>query len=516
MPIQQLDLSAPLRLAKPVTTAFEDASQKLTLGNLTRQGMSEDLQIQKMMGELEKARTDTKRTVEVNRILSEGGDPQTTHQKLMAIDPDAAEKYRAKVNADALQTAPDVQQTPQAVVGMAPTFAAAIPDTLDGTMGATPAPQTTEGDRMITAPSKPRSYLTVGGTAESVPTKSAGQVLQAEFEKLKRQKNLESENRSAETAARIREQKAANEVEVPFDLTIPNIGKIAKGAKIDKSLWDNLINLAKPEKPTVITPHTVTTAEGVMQFDPAKNSWFKIGDRPPSASAANGTEDDAKVIAQAIINGDQPPVLTGLYRLAGPVKAELERAKFDLTTATRDWNAIQKHLSTLNGAQQERLRQAVSFTADSLDQIDSLYQEWLKVGPASGFKILNKGALKAAKQLPGKPGEVATNLEAQINDLTSELGTVYKGGNSSTDESLRLASENLRADWNEQTFKRALGQIRTNLQIRKNSINSSMAAGVSPNSRYNPQAESGEAPEGTVITNGTEKMVKRGGKWVKQ
>ena len=203
---------------------------------------------------------------------------------------------------------------------------------------------------------------------------------------------------------------------------------------------------------------------------------------------------DAKDIAAAIQRGDQPPTTTGLYRNAAAVRAELARSGFNLAQAESDWHATQKHLGTMNGAQQERLRQAVSFTNDSLSIIEDLYGQWQKAGPASGWKIFNKGGLEAAKQLPGEAGNIAHRLEAQINDLTSELGTVYKGGNSSTDESLKLASGNLKAEWNEKTFKQAIEQIRKNLEIRQNSIRHSQPAGVSANSPYTPENEKQAEP----------------------
>jgi hypothetical protein len=203
---------------------------------------------------------------------------------------------------------------------------------------------------------------------------------------------------------------------------------------------------------------------------------------------------DAKAIADAIAHGDQPPTTTGLYRNAAKVRAELAKQGFNLAQAESDWHATQKHLATLNGAQQERLRQAVSFTSDSLGIIEGLYDQWQKTGKTSQWKIFNKASLATAKQLPGEPGNIAHRLEAQINDLTSELGTVYKGGNSSTDESLKLAAKNLEADWNEKTFKDSIGQIRKNLEIRMNSIRHSQPAGVSANSPYIPSNEKPEKP----------------------
>lgn len=226
-----------------------------------------------------------------------------------------------------------------------------------------------------------------------------------------------------------------------------------------------------------------------------------------------GKQADAQAIADAIETGIQPPDLTRMYGLAGPVRAELSRRNYDLVTAQRDWQAVQRHLSTLNGPQQERLFQAVDFTYHSIDIIEGLYQEWLEVGPASGFKGLNKAALAAAKQTPGRAGAVAQALEAQINDLTSELGTVYKGGNSSTDESLRLAAENLKADWNQQQFEKSVGLIKKNLQLRRNSMVNSKPRGASEGSIYvkpgGGAQPSGVPPVGSNFQGGRVRSVTR-------
>lgn len=265
----------------------------------------------------------------------------------------------------------------------------------------------------------------------------------------------------------------------------------------------------KPVKPPADNVDRILLDPGSYTQDQVKKAqeMFDKMHRPPAAAAVapGASADDPKIIAQGIMNGHQPPDTKGLYRNGSSVRAELERNGYDLVTAQRDWQAVQKHLSTLNGQQQERLRQAVSFTYDSLDQIEQLYDEWKKEAGVSGVKVFNRAALAASKHLPGKAGEAATLLESQINDLTSELGTVYKGGNGSTDESLRLAGENLKAEWNEGTFKRGVQQIRKNLQIRRNSINNSQAAGVSADSPYLPQQQPGSGdgrgggpPQGTV------------------
>jgi hypothetical protein len=218
------------------------------------------------------------------------------------------------------------------------------------------------------------------------------------------------------------------------------------------------------------------------------------------ASSAAGS-DPASDIAGAIMRGEQPPETKGLYGKGAAVRAILAKSGYNLMQAQGDWQATQRHLATLNGPQQERLRQAITFTHDSLGQIEDLYSQWQKLGPASGFKVLNRASLAVAKHLPGETGAVATNLEAQINDLSAELATVYKGGNSGTDLSMKKAAENLKADWNELTFRSALKQIRTNLTIRKNSLMSSEPAGLSTRPSAEPVAPSGPPPGAPVAVN---------------
>lgn len=222
-----------------------------------------------------------------------------------------------------------------------------------------------------------------------------------------------------------------------------------------------------------------TAADALKRLDESKRA-----SRPVTNIMSN---NDAKDIADAIQNGDQPPTLTGLYKNAGPVRAELARRGVPLAKMETDWKATQKYITTLNGSQQVRLRQAITTATDSLSKIESLYGEWQKLAPTSGFKVLNHGALIAMKNVPGRAGAVATALDAQIADLTSELGNVYMGGNSPTDHSLSLAKQNLSSDWNNETFAEGIKQARLNLGIRTNSIMHAQPAGTSSDSTYYPK-----------------------------
>lgn len=237
-------------------------------------------------------------------------------------------------------------------------------------------------------------------------------------------------------------------------------------------------------------PEPFTLGEGQKRFD-AEGNEIAAGAPRPLGAAGSTASDIVTLNTDAIVSGNQPPDLKNLYRYGAPIKAELQKRGYNLVQAQEDWLAQTKMIATLNGPQQTRLRQATNFAYDSLPIIEDLAKQW----DAGGYPLLNKARLAAAKQgaLGAEAQTIATQLDTQIADLTSELGTVYKGGNSSTDESLKLAGKNLQADWSKDTLQKNIDLVRKNLDIRKNSLNLAVA-GVGEN-RYAPK---GELPTGDV------------------
>ena len=206
-------------------------------------------------------------------------------------------------------------------------------------------------------------------------------------------------------------------------------------------------------------------------------------------------------VAQAIESGSQPPpnpnsaaARTG-KGLA--LMSQLAKDGFNVSTAYEDWTATQKYLASLNSTQQLRLRQAVSFVPDLLDSVSKLSAQW----NGGNFAPLNSTNLKLAMNgVYGQQAQsIATQLNGQISDVVSDLGTVYKGGNSSTDESLSLAAKQLSTDWSDQTLQDNINLIRNNIKIRQNSINVG-AGGVSANSPYTPP---GQTPAATGDSSAT-------------
>lgn len=194
--------------------------------------------------------------------------------------------------------------------------------------------------------------------------------------------------------------------------------------------------------------------------------------------------DPISAIADAIVSGKQPPELKGLFKHGPMVRAELARRGFDLSGAMSDWSATQKHLSSLNSQQQTRLRQAVDATGEQVDNVERFYEDWKKAGTTTGLKAFNKASLAASKALGGTAGAAAQVLEGQINLLAGELGNVLMGGNSPTDHALSMAQTLLQGDWDQPTFEAAIKSLRRDIQIRRNSLAHSSAAGTSAGNLY--------------------------------
>jgi hypothetical protein len=213
------------------------------------------------------------------------------------------------------------------------------------------------------------------------------------------------------------------------------------------------------------------------------------------ANAGNAQEQRAAApdIAQSIIDGTQPPDSAGLSRSGAwmKIRSELAKKGFNLSKAELDWKAAQRYVSTLNSAQQVRIREAASTVQQMLPDIQNKYEAWKRAGLASGIRIFNRAGLTVSKNLPGPAGVAAQALDTQIADMVAELGQLYMGGNSPTDHSLKLAEHNLKGDWTPEQFNAAVDLLKKNLGYRVNSIMNAGTAGMSEGSPYTPQGGAG-------------------------
>lgn len=235
---------------------------------------------------------------------------------------------------------------------------------------------------------------------------------------------------------------------------------------------------------------------GPQEILRAREQYTKAGRQEPILGGMNQLygQIDPEAIASSIIGGNLPPDVSQYGRVAsGAVASKLAKQDYNLAKAQTDWKATQRYFASVNSTQQLRLRQAAQTAYDSLDVIEQLAGKW----KGGKFPILNRANLVLAQNgLYGKKAaEVARQLEAQITDVTAELGQVYMGGGTPTDKALDLARKNLSADWQEGVLKKNIDLARTNLRIRLNSIDT---VGVVGPSETNPYAGPKHETSGTT------------------
>lgn len=255
-----------------------------------------------------------------------------------------------------------------------------------------------------------------------------------------------------------------------------------------------------PEKVTFGKPEPRKVGDKTILTQQGSDGLLYGMDRKPieadSVAADDTTNPDVKDAVAGMIAGTLPPQLPGrASKEYMAILGEAKRQGYDLSRAATDWTATQKHVQTMNGAQQLRLNQAVNALPEMLDSVDTLATKW-----AGGkFPILNKANLALAKAGTFGPdaASIANQLEAQIADVTADLGNVYMGGNSPTDHALSLAEKSLKGDWDEKVIHDMVKLAKQNVQIRRNSINNTGVAGASPDNPYGNQ-EAPPAPAGFV------------------
>ncbi len=266
------------------------------------------------------------------------------------------------------------------------------------------------------------------------------------------------------------------------EVVIPSLGTIAKGGPKPRTF--QAVNRLVNGKPASVNYDPSTGAYTDQSGQAIAGTIAPIPTRAPAAAGAAGgsASSDVKEVARAIMAGEQSPELTGLYRNTMAVRAELGRQGYNHANALTDWRATQRHFATMNGPAQTRMVQAIDNASHSLDVIDDLSSKW----KGGRFPVLNRANLMLAKNGAYGPdvASVANQLDAQISDVTAELGQVYMGGNSPTDHALGLASKNLSTDWSDKVLKDMTQLARQNLRIRQNSIANTKVIAATDDNTY--------------------------------
>lgn len=265
---------------------------------------------------------------------------------------------------------------------------------------------------------------------------------------------------------------------------------------------------------------------GTLGFDAYQDREANRHKAVTHINTGQATDADVDAFLDGVEEGTLPPLMPGRASpLYTKIMGRAQRRGLDLAGRITDWSATQKHVATMNGAQQLRLNQAVNALPEMLDSVEALAKQWR----AGRFPALNRAQLALAKggALGPEAAAIANQLDAQIADVVADLGNVYMGGNSPTDHALSLAGKSLSADWSEPVLLKMVALAKKNVQIRRNSIQSTGVAGASEGNPYDnptPTPPVPPPPVSTAPTEGERRPIPnvpggvaefRGGKWIR-
>lgn len=187
-----------------------------------------------------------------------------------------------------------------------------------------------------------------------------------------------------------------------------------------------------------------------------------------SGTTITPVQSDVSLIADAIQNGTQPPVLTGLYKNTTAVKAELSKRGFDLAKALQSWNAAQAFSKNLNSSQMIRFRGLADSVVNTIDEVKDLAGQ-MKQG---GIPIVNKAKLEYLVQTKGNSpeGQLASRYLAAVNTLKEEFANLANGGYAPTEAAWSLANSQINGNYGIDQLNASLDEVQRLINYRVQGI----------------------------------------------
>jgi hypothetical protein len=220
-----------------------------------------------------------------------------------------------------------------------------------------------------------------------------------------------------------------------------------------------------------------------MQEQRLRDSETRMAAGPGGAQG----QDDIKAIAKGIEDGDQPPVLTGLYGKSAAVRAQLEKDGVPLAKMQQEWARAQKLIMSLNGPQQVRFLQLADSVQNTISRVKQLADQMQQ----SGFTPLNKLELEAKINTAGNTpqGKLATDYVTAVGTLKEEFANLANGGYAPTEAAWALANKQINENYGVGQLNESLNEINRLIGYRVQGAQSIGGGNLGPNApnRYTGQ-----------------------------
>lgn len=219
---------------------------------------------------------------------------------------------------------------------------------------------------------------------------------------------------------------------------------------------------------------------------------------PTAAQSRAPAPEVVDKIADGIASGQQPPSLTGLYGMSGPVRASLQDRGFDLAKAQLEFKRAEKQVATLNGPQMTRFFGLASSVDKTIDEVRELSVQM----DNSGIPLLNRASMQAYMRANGNSpgGQLVTRYIGAVNTLKEEFANLAQGGYAPTEPVWKLANEQINGDYGVKQMGASLDEIQRLIRYRVQAIPGADAVGPNAPDRYTGHTggpPAAPAPSGT-------------------
>ena len=220
-----------------------------------------------------------------------------------------------------------------------------------------------------------------------------------------------------------------------------------------------------------------------------EEDWAPRWARFKTQKGYTGQVDD---IAAGIKDGTQPPTLTGLYGLSGPIRQKLEQDGFNLAKAQLEYARAQRQIASLNGPQMTRFVGLAGSVVNTIDEVRNLADQ-MQLG---NFPIKNRAEIEAYIQTMGNTpnGQLAARYIGAINTLKEEFANLAQGGYAPTEAVWALANKQIDQNYGVKEIGASLDEIQRLINYRIQGIPNINTMGANAPNRYFPQAPQPQPP----------------------
>jgi hypothetical protein len=307
----------------------------------------------------------------------------------------------------------------------------------------------------------------------------------------------ERDRKVAEEAAKLsREaQQHAEEMKLKTDTLGENIrhNKAAEATAADKSKFTPIGSVVSGGESH---PLVMDQMSGKI-MDAATGKPPQTGDKIMTKDAG-GKNDPAiaEHISHAIMKGEQPPTLTGLYGQSGAVRSKLDENGFDLAKAQIEWSRAQKQVATLNGPQMTRFVGLANSVNSTIDEVRELSKQMNN----SGIPKLNAAKLAIYMQAEGNSpnGKLAARYVGAVNTLKEEFANLANGGYAPTEPAWKLANEQINGNYGVDQLGAGLDEVQRLINYRVHAIPGLDTMGAGAANRYTGQGSSSATTTATT------------------